>query len=83
MSYLMPNQPRWLGQWNTQSASLQRCKTPPSPNECLGYDIKQSNGKALVMLWLWGMRSIPSLPFLPGPLWPGVVAPDRSYQWVK
>ena len=23
------------------------------------------------------MRSNPSLPLLPGPLWPGVIAPDR------
>ena len=29
------------------------------------------------MLELWGMRSTPLLPLLPGPLWPGVVAPDR------
>ena len=29
------------------------------------------------MLELWGMRCTPSLPLLPGPLWPGVVAPDR------
>ena len=29
------------------------------------------------MLKLWGMRSTLSLPSLPGPLWPGVVAPDR------
>ena len=29
------------------------------------------------MLELWGMWSTPSLPSLPGPLWPGVVAPDR------
>ena len=28
------------------------------------------------MLELWGMLSAPSLPLLPGPLWPGVVAPD-------
>ena len=28
------------------------------------------------MLELWGMWSTPSLPSLPGPLWPGVVAPD-------
>ena len=26
---------------------------------------------------LWGMRSTPSLPSLPGPLLPGVVASDR------
>ena len=29
------------------------------------------------MLELWGMRSVPLLPSLPGPLWPGVLAPDR------
>ena len=29
------------------------------------------------MLELWGMRSTPLLPSIPGPLWPGVVAPDR------
>ena len=28
------------------------------------------------MLELWGMRSTPSLPLLPGSLWPRVVAPD-------
>ena len=28
------------------------------------------------MLDLWGMRSTPSLPSLPGPFWPGVVPPD-------
>ena len=29
------------------------------------------------MLELWEMQSIPSLPLLPGPLWPRVVVPDR------
>ena len=29
------------------------------------------------MLELWGMRSTPLLPSLPGLLWLGVVAPDR------
>ena len=36
--------------------------------ECLGYDTKQSDGEASVMLKLWGMRSTPSLPLLLGPL---------------
>ena len=36
-----------------------------------------SDEKAPVMLELWGMQSTPSLPLLPGPLWFGVVAPDR------
>ena len=30
------------------------------------------------MLELWEMWSTPSLPLLPGPLWPCVVAPDRA-----
>ncbi len=32
------------------------------------YDTKQSDSEAPVMLALWGMRSIPSLPSLPGSL---------------
>ena len=49
-----------------------------SPNECPAYDTKQSDGEVPVILELWGMPSSPSLPSLPGPLWPGVVAPDRA-----
>ena len=48
------------------------------PNECPGYDTKQSDGEVSAVLELWGMRSTPSLPSLPGPLWPGVLAPDRA-----
>ena len=29
------------------------------------------------MLKFWGMWSTPSLPSLPGPLWLGVIAPDK------
>ena len=47
------------------------------PNECPGYDTKRSDGEVPVMLGLWGMQSTPSLPLLPGSLWPGMVAPDR------
>ena len=63
-----------LGQQNTLTASLPRSK---NPNECPGYDTKQSDFEALVMLKLWGMRSTPSLPSIPCPLSSGVVAPDR------
>ena len=49
----------------------------PSPNECLVYDTKQSDAEVPVMLELWGMRSISSLPSTSGQIWPGVVAPDR------
>ena len=62
---------------NTPIETLQWGKAPPA-NECPGNDTKKSDGEVPVMLELWGMRSIPSLPLLPGPLWPGMVAPDRA-----
>ena len=46
-------------------------------NECPGYDTKIYDGEGPVMLELWGIRSIPSLTLLPGPLWFRVVAYDR------
>ena len=39
----------------------------------------QSDGEAPIMMELWRMRCSLSLPLLPGPLWPGVVAPDRIF----
>ena len=48
------------------------------PDECPGYDTKQSDGEVPAVLELWGMRSSSSLPLLPGPLWPGMVVPDRA-----
>ena len=42
-----------------------------------GYGTKQSDGKAQVMLELWGMQSSLSLPSLSFPLRPGVLAPDK------
>ena len=50
---------------------------PPTHKECPRYDTKQSDGEVPVMPELWGMQRTPSLPSLPGPLWFGVVAPDR------
>ena len=47
-------------------------------NKCPGYDTKQSDGEGPVMLGLWGMWSTPSMPLLPGPLWPSMVAPDKG-----
>ena len=47
------------------------------PNECPGYDIKQSDSEASFMLELWGMQNTSSLLSVPGPLWPRVEAPDR------
>ena len=38
---------------------------------------KHSDGEAPIMLEFGRMLHTPLLPLLPGPLWPGVVAPDR------
>ena len=46
----------------------------PNPNEYPGYDIKQSDSEAPVMLELWRTSS---LPLLQMPLCTGEVAPDR------
>ena len=50
----------------------------PSPNKCPGYNSKQYDGEVPVMLEIWGIRSTPKLSSLPGPLWPGVEAPDSA-----
>ena len=57
--------PRQLGLKNTPTASLQGGKTP---KRVFLYDFKQSDADAPVMPELWGMKSTPSLPSLPGPL---------------
>ena len=46
-------------------------------SECPRYDVKQSDGKAPVILELLRMRSTSSLPSLQGPLCLGAVAIDR------
>ena len=53
------------------------CISASSHQRVSWYDTKQSDGEVPVMLELWVMQSTPSLPSLPGPLWSGVVAPDR------
>ena len=71
--------PSWLELENTPTASLQSSKIPPpnnNNNKCPGYDTKQSDGEVPVMLEHLGMQGTPSLPFLPCPLWLGVVASD-------
>ena len=59
------------------NVSQQRGK--PLPQRMSRYDTKQSDDDddVPIILELWGMRSIALLPSLPGPLYPGVVAPDR------
>ena len=64
--------------WGCRIHRLLLCRgVRPFPTSVL-YGTKQSDGEVPAMLELWGMRSTPSLPSLPGPLWPGVVAPDRA-----
>ena len=67
--------------WGCRIHRLHLCRgvstPPPRRTSVLLYDIKQTDGEILEMLQLWGMQSTLSLPLLPGPLWPGVVAPDR------
>ena len=46
------------------------------PNECSGHDIKKSDDEPPALKIL-RMQSTSSLLLTPGPLWPGVVAPDR------
>ena len=48
-----------------------------SPNECSGYDTKQSDDEVLVMVELWRMRSTPLMPLLQAPLGLRVVVPNR------
>ena len=47
-----------------------------SSKKCLEYYTTQSDGEVSVMQKLWGIWSTPSLPSLPGPLWPGLLVPD-------
>ena len=69
--------PSRIGLQNTPTSSLQRGKNPRN-NECPVYDSKQSDGEVSVMLELWRMQIAPSLPSLPSPLWPGVIAPETA-----
>ena len=64
-----------LGLQNTLTASLQKGKNSPLRSVL---DMTQSDGEGSVMLELWGMGSTPLLPLLPDPLWPHMVAPDKS-----
>ena len=55
--------------WGCRIHRLLLCRgVRPPPNECPGYDTKQSDGEVPAVPELWGMRSTPSLPSLPGPL---------------
>ena len=65
--------------WVCRIHRLHLCRgVRPLPNECPVYDTRHSDGEVPVMLEIWEMRCTPLLPSLPGPLLPGVVAPDRA-----
>ena len=64
--------PSQLGLQNTLIASRQKGKIPL--DKCSGYDTKQYDGEASVMLEFWGMQSTTLLPSL----WPEVIATDAS-----
>ena len=67
-----------LVNWECKIHQLPLCiEVRPCPNEYPGYDTKESDDEALVMLELWGMQSAPSLPLLPGQLWLRVVELKR------
>ena len=72
----------------TDCISAEGKTSAPHPNECPAYDTKQSDCEVPVLLEPWVMRSTHTLPSLPGPLWLGVVAPDRALYitlilWIK
>ena len=66
--------------WGCRIHQLLLCRgvRPPPTNEYPGYDTKSCDGEVPVLLGLLGMWSTPSLPLLPSPLWPRMVAPDRA-----
>ena len=65
--------------WGCRIHQLLLCRgVRTTLNECPEYDTKQSDGEVPVRLEFWGMRSTLLLPSLPGPFWPGVVAPDKG-----
>ena len=59
----------WLYRIHQQHLSREVRLPNESPDMTLNY--------LMGMLEIWGMQSTPSLPSLPSPLWPGVVALDR------
>ena len=67
-----------LDGWGCKIHRQHLCKGGRLPKRVPGYDTKQSDGDASVMLVLWGMQSTSSLPSVAVPLEPGMVAPDRA-----
>ena len=64
--------------WGCRIHRLHHYRGIRPPKKCPGYNTKKSDSKVTVMLELWEMRITPSVSLLPGPLWLGMVAPDRA-----
>ena len=69
--------PRGPVGWGWRIHQLNLCGGVRPHQRVSWHDTEQSDGEVPVMLELWGMQNTPSLPSLPGPLWPRLVAPDR------
>ena len=69
--------------WTVKYTDCFSAEKSVSSNKCPRYDTKQTDGEVPVILEFWGMWSTPSLPSLPGSLWPSVVAPDRVLSMSK
>ena len=63
--------------WGCRIHQLELYTGVNSPNNSPGYDTKQSDSEASVMLELWGMQITSSLLSLSVSLWSEVVEPDR------
>ena len=66
-----------LVSWGSRIHRLHLCRGVRLPKRVSWYDTKQSDDEVSVILELLGMQCTPLLPSLPGPLWSGVIAPDR------
>ena len=65
--------------WSCKIYTMHLCRgVRPPTKESPGYNTRQSDGEVPVILEFWGMRNTLLLPLLPGPFWPGVVAPDKD-----
>ena len=67
--------------WSWRIHRLHLCRWVQKLNDSLGYNTEQYDGEVPIMLELWEMQNIPSLPLLTGPFWSGVVTPDRRCPW--
>ena len=65
-------------EWGCRIHWLHLCRgIGPPPMSVLDMILNNLMVTVPVMLELWRMQSTSLLPSLPGPLWPGLVAPDR------